>query len=318
MVLFLHGTGATSSLWLSHIRNIFGLNQDYSDKQILDLFTISFPGHPTKDRNFDYSDIENQINAFLAENRSKQSELAQKLLFSNNKIAVNALRNPKLILIGHSLGGAVSVQYALRNLDVVTKIVSISSGFGFNHFALSLIKFLYYKIIFKLGLRQLQAILYLVRSLRLKTILNICIENPERKGLISSENLLFDYNFENLYKKMSLDEQLKFRQIKVLGINGQFDFLNLVSSMKKLQTFLLEQNKILNLKHTSVLPKTDIKLGTIIVSSGKKTETLVSEKSIEKTDSTNFQYKVYAWKGHNPMDESPQRFLDDTLDFLAS
>ncbi len=291
MFLFIHGTGATNSFWLPQIRGILGLDQSYSDKFLLDLFTISLPGHPKNDKYFDLSDLEKFIEQEAAERHQKQMELADKLFFSKNQEAVAALKEDKLILIGHSVGGVAALYFALRNSSRVNKLILVSCGFNFNPISVAFLELFYEKIIFKFNLKRVIKLFDYVKNIRYKTILSICIDNPERKGLRSCKDIIKDYQFDKIYKKMSLDEQLLFNEIPVLGIGGQFDPLTPSGSLRKLRKYLDEQNKLLSLRKTVVGPN--------------------------KPGLTNFKYKIYSFAGHEPMDDKTKDFVSDVKDFLG-
>lgn len=291
MFLFVHGTGATSSFWLSHIRFILGLDSKYSDRELLDIFTISLPGHNSNDKEFDLDYTEKQILNFIQENLLKQQKLYKDLIFSKNISVLSYLKSEKLIIIGHSIGGAIALNFTLKNINKVSKLVLISSGFQFNQFAIFITRFLYTKIVFNLGLSTIQRLADSLKNLRWKTILNLTVENPSRKGLLLCDKITTNYNFQNLYSPMSLETQLKFTQIPILIVNGGRDFLNPKSSVKNLQTFLNKQLPILKTKKIVVGRNSPAELQTIIT-------------------------KIYPKAGHNPMDDNINLFVSDVQEFL--
>jgi pimeloyl-ACP methyl ester carboxylesterase len=291
MLLFIHGSGATSSLWIPQIRGIFSLDQSFSDKYLLDLFTVSLPGHPKDDCYFELDDLVKLIDSAVQEKKSKQAELADKLMFSKNREAVDVLKDEKVVLIGHSLGGVAALAFTFRNLNIVSKLVLVSCAFNFDSFNINLLDNLYNKIVFKLSIKRLQRLFSFVSDIRLKTIFNICLENPDRKGLKSCYKIANEYSFDKMYKLLSLDEQLKFTQIPILGIGGRNDKLVGVKSYKALENYLDEQDKFLSTK-----------------------KILIEDKP--KSEFNNFSYKIYPG-GHEPMDNYLVTFVNDVREFLA-
>lgn len=291
MFLFVHGTGATSSFWLPHIRFILGLDLNHSDRELLDVFTISLPGHNSNDKEFDLDYTEKQILNFIQENLSKQQKLYKDLIFSKNISVLSHLKSEKLIIIGHSIGGVIALNFTLKNINKVSKIVLISTGFQFNQFAVIVTRFLYTKIIFNLKFSTIQYLANSLQNLRWKTILNLILENPSRKGFLSCNKIITNYNFQNLYSHMSLETQLKFTQIPILIVNGGRDFLNPKSSVKNLQTFLNKQLPILKTKKIVVGRNSPAELQTIIT-------------------------KIYPKASHNPMDDNINLFVSDVKEFL--
>jgi pimeloyl-ACP methyl ester carboxylesterase len=292
MLLFIHGSGATNSLWIPQIRGVLSLeDQDLSDKYLLELFTISLPGHPKDDRYFDIEDVVKIIHTAILEKRAKQLELADKLMFSKNKEAVEAIKSSKVTLIGHSLGGVAALAYSFRNLNNVEKIILVSCAFSFSKSAVRLLDILYNKFIFNIGIKGIQALFRTVRDIRLKTILSICLENPEKKGLKSCTKICYEYSFDRVYKLLSLDEQLKFSQIPILGIGGKRDRLVTPNSYLKLKKYLDNQDKFLSTKKILI-------------------------EDTHKPELNNFSYTIYPG-GHEPMDNHRVRFVREVREFLA-
>jgi pimeloyl-ACP methyl ester carboxylesterase len=292
MLLFIHGSGATNSLWIPQIRGILSLeDQDLSDKYLLELFTISLPGHSKDDRYFEIEDVVKIIETAVQEKRDRQLELADKLMFSKNREAVDAIRSPKLSLVGHSLGGVAALAYTFRNLNSVEKIVLVSCAFSFSKTAVRFLDMLYNKFIFNIGIKGTQTLFRTVRDIRLKTIFSICLENPDKKGLKSCTKICLDYSFDRVYKLLSLDEQLKFSQIPILGIGGRRDRLVPPNSFKKLEKYLDNQDKFLSTKKILI-------------------------EDTHKPDLNNFSYVIYPG-GHEPMDNHRVRFVKDVREFLA-
>ncbi len=289
MLLFLHGTGATGSLWIEQIRSLLSLDTSYSDKFILDLFTLSLPGHPNFDRNFTLSETEKLVQDFVLIKKDRQQQLAKELILSKNKEIIEAVKSEKLILFGHSVGGVIALNYALRNSHLVNKIILISCGFSFNKLALNFLEQYYKRLLFKENSTKLQKRITQIRNKRWKIALNIFLENYQRKGFLSAVQIAKSYNFKDLYKRHSLDEHLRFSQIPILLINGRFDLLNLSSSSLELKKFLYKQIPTLQ--------------------SINKTY-LATKNSFE-----NIKVKLYPWSGHNPVD-MVKEFIQDVQAFI--
>ena len=91
-LLFIHGAGGGSTTWQLQL------------KHFKDALAIELPGHP---RGFGYSTIE---------------EYTQ---FVERYVATNHVNQP--ILVGHSMGGAIAIEYALRNTGPVG-LVLVGTG----------------------------------------------------------------------------------------------------------------------------------------------------------------------------------------------
>jgi pimeloyl-ACP methyl ester carboxylesterase len=293
MYLFIHGTGATSSFWLPQIRGILNLDETYSDGSILETFTLSLPGHPNDDRKFSLEDINKKIQEDFATKLALQQKMANKLILSGKPEIVAGLRNDKIILVAHSVGGVVALNFAMKNPNMVEKMVLVSTP---NQFNLSLINFLdwfYKNLVFPRSEKFLKKLQKLVGSIRWKTALQIFIENPKRKGFDSCMKIVKSHNFEKEFRKLTLEDQLKLIKIPILAISGQRDFLASVSQVKKLGEVIQNYAGVAKSK------KTIIDLNNTIPSS-------------------TFQYKMYKGVGHNTMDEDLVSFIYDFREFLKN
>jgi pimeloyl-ACP methyl ester carboxylesterase len=285
----MHGLGATSSFWLPQIRGLFNLDKKFTDQELLDLFTLSIPGHPKSDKKFDQKWISEQIKQFAQEKGPKQSELAKKLVLSHPAKLIQALQEPRLILIGHSMGGMISLLFSLKNPSWVSKIVLISCGNKFNTVSDYLYKNLLIKgLIMKLTPKQLKWLIKVSPNLKFKVLLDILAENPRRLGFCSGLALVQNFNFEREFSKISLNQQLAFMKIPILAITGNYDAFLRVNSVRRLGEILSIDNPVFKAKKT-------------IIETGRQ--------------STNFTLKTYS-AGHHPMDADLVSFVYDVRQFL--
>jgi hypothetical protein len=65
MLLFLHGAYQSNSSFLPLIRQLLNLSSDYSDKFVLDTFTIQLPGYYSEDKKFELRVVQEQILEFI-------------------------------------------------------------------------------------------------------------------------------------------------------------------------------------------------------------------------------------------------------------
>ena len=199
MYLFIHGTGATNSFWLPQIRAILSLDNSYSDASILETFTITLPGHPRADKLFKLEDTEKFIKDSYEQKLRLQQKLANKLLLSGKAEIVAGLRSNKIILVGHSVGGVIALNFATTNSGMVEKIVLISTPNQFNQKLVKFLNWFYHRLVFARSINFLRNLKNFVSSLRWKTALQIFIENPKRKGFNSLMDIVINFNFENIH-----------------------------------------------------------------------------------------------------------------------
>lgn len=290
MFLFIHQLGGTRSLWLPQIRSILGLDNTYSDKQLLDLFTICLPGHPDDDEELNFIKTRKIIDNFVEEKFSKQEEMAKKMVLINRPEIIKSMKSPKLVIIGHELGGTIALNYTLTNINKINRLVLIGCGNHFNQWTLKILKY-YYQRLTNLNLGSLRKKYQKAKKLRFKNFLYIFSENTSRKSLESGLEMLQNFNFSKSFQKLDLDEQLLTTKIPILIIKGQFDLLCSQKSVIKFQDTLDPTKEIWQQK------KAYINLG--------KRESSIS-------------VKIYPFSGANPMDKDPVSFAFDIRQFLKS
>jgi pimeloyl-ACP methyl ester carboxylesterase len=288
MILFIHQLGGTRSLWLPQIRGILGLSDSYTDKQLLDLFTLSLPGHPDNDEPFDFKHTRELINSFVEEKFAKQEDLAKKMVLTNRPEIIKAMKSPKLMIVGHELGGAIALDYTLENLAKVNRLVLVGCGAYFNQFSLK-IRDLYYHRLGKLDLSVLRKRYGKAKEPRKKNFLFIFAENTNRQALDSGLQLLKKFAFQKSFQTLTLDEQLQMTKLPILLIRGSKDWLCPQASVAKLQDALNPEKEIWQRK------KSVINLGKL---------------------ESNVIIKNYTKAGANPMDQDPVSFVYDVRQFL--
>jgi hypothetical protein len=216
MFLFLHGAMETNSSLIPLIKSIFDLGHDeFSDRFLLDNFTIQIPGFDDSDKDFDFGEIEDRIIDFHQHKLEEQKKLVQDLIFCKNQTAVSALKEDKLNIIGNEIGAGISLEFATKNPELVSSITLINCAIQFsginNHFRNFHIKNLLKKKIF-----QLQSLISKSSNLEDKKLASILLENPEKKGFFSYLELMKNYNFNNLFNRLSINEQIEFTKIPIL------------------------------------------------------------------------------------------------------
>ncbi len=289
MFLFIHQLAGARSLWLPYIRGILELDQSYSDKQLIDLFTIPLPGHPDDDQAFAIEDILKSIDDFVSQKLSKQQELAKKLILTSKPEIIKNMKQSKLIIVGHELGGVVALEYALENINKVSKLVLVGCGNNFNSFFINLRKQYYNRVVYKKSLSQLKAKIQSSKNPRDKNFWSIFSENLSRKAIDSGLQILQEFNFLKSFNKLDLESQIQFTKLPVLLIRGQMDLYCTATSAFKLQQ-VLDLNKEI----------------------WRKNKFIVGINKLEP----NITIKTYKMSGQNPMDKDPVNFVIDIRDFL--
>jgi pimeloyl-ACP methyl ester carboxylesterase len=294
MILFIHGLGLTRSVWIPEIRGCLHFDGKYTDRDLLDTFTISLPGHPDEDKKFTKKDIRDKIEEVYQGKKKKQSALAAKLSLTHPKELINSLNDEKLILIGQGAGGIFCLDYTLKNPHKVRKIILIGCGNHFNGSYLNL-KLLTVKTADKLGLKnftKISSVISLFSGSKRKTEINLLLENPQKKSYLSLLNLMRTYNFEKEFKVQSLDNQLEFIKIPVLCVNGDMDLINRPRSIEKFEKVLTSDKKLINRRRNSLVMH-------------------------EAEDCSNVYTRIYKVCGHYPSEKSLVDFVYDFREFLT-
>ena len=104
-------------------------------------------------------------------------------------------------------------------------------------------------------------------------------------------DIVINFNFENIFKKLSFDEQLKLMKIPILAISGSSDYLCRPSEARKIGEVLSSNAEMAKSKKT-----------IIQVNANKPI--------------SSFTNKVYKGVGHNTMDEDLVSFVYDFREFL--
>lgn len=289
MFLFIHKLGGVRSLWLPQIRGILGLDESYSDKQILDLFTLALPGHPDDDEELSFEKTRELVSLFAESKFAKQEELSRKMVLVNRPEIIRAMKSPKLVIVGHELGGAIALDYTLANLHRINRLVLVGCGNHFNRWGLKLLRY-YYRRLANSSLNDLRRRYLRVKNLWLKNFLYIFSENISRKSLESGLKMLQVFDFWESFQKLDLDQQFSMTKIPILAIRGQFDWLCPSNSLTRLQRILDPSKEIWQQRR-----KAAIHLGQ---------------------QEANVTIKTYHLSGPNPMDKDPISFALDIRQFL--
>ena len=291
MFLFIHGVGATRTLWLSQIRAALGFGSEIDDKTLIDLFTISLPGHPSNDSSFTIQDCEKSILEFETRTRPLQKQIALKMSLTHRPEIIKSLIDPKLIIVGHSLGAVIAIDFSLKYNQKVKKLIIISCGTRFSKWSIGLFFDIFiFKFLVKINRQWLSKIQKKKISLRHKILLDILLENSKHSGLKSGLKITKQYDFEKLFQQLSLNQQLDFLKIPVLAIQGRYDLFNSINSSIKLENLVDHKTPIFQTKKTIL-------------------------DNITPTNHSNFSLKIYK-TGHYPMDDDLVRFVLDTQEFL--
>jgi pimeloyl-ACP methyl ester carboxylesterase len=288
MFLFIHGTLATPSLWLPHIRSTLSLGAEFSDRELINAFTLQLPGHPDKDAVFTYKDFREYIAQFRKSQYVKQKQIAQKLIMRGNKQVVQGLQDKRLIIIGHSVGGALSLEYAIKNSNEIIKLVLVSTPNQFNLTYLRSIRFTIWTLnIFSKGMIRVSA--RILPFKRWRVAASLLEENPKQLGFRSCITYLLTYDFESLYSISSLNDQLHLSRIPILLIGGSYDLVAPSYQISKLKKLLSPDTNLMKSKKTVI--KGNLKYHEPVT-------------------------KIIYNAGHNAMDSRPREFVADVQEFL--
>jgi pimeloyl-ACP methyl ester carboxylesterase len=234
MFLFLHDLASTNSSWLPVIRSTLSLGADYSDRFLLETFTISLPGHPQNDAVLNESNIEKSIQKFIKQKYTAQLEIGKDMIFFEEQKIVKSLKSQKIILIGSGLGSVLALKFAVRNPDLLERLVLINCGQKFHKVGLFFLKLKITRLKTKKS-PELHKLLHKQTDLNQKLLLSNLIENSDSKALKSGLKILRKFNFEKIYKTHLLETQRKLNQIPILAISGKQNPLVKPNSVKNLQ-----------------------------------------------------------------------------------
>jgi pimeloyl-ACP methyl ester carboxylesterase len=307
MFLFLHDLGATNSLWIPTIRHLLGeKSNEYSDKELKDIFTLQLPGHGNRDKYFEMLDIHKEILKFQEDNLHKQNQIADTLLLNNNMAFINSLRSKKLVLIGHCFGAMVALDFAIKQQKQAEKLVLIGLGAKFSRIGI-LLKTLEYKKLDSKKRYQLQQEIENSQNLRYKILLSHFLENPVRRSYKTGFKLIKKYNFKKIFKQLTISQQIELATLPILAIGGKLDRNTRFSSIQEIENIL-----------TSKIPKEfqeeedkQSQKKTVI----NKDEASQEENSQSKIE-VNFKIVLYNQSDDSPMDKYPNEVADDLRKFL--
>lgn len=310
MFLFLHDLGATPSLWIPVIRSLLGEKSgQYSDVWLKDNFTLPLPGHVDQDKKIEMADIYADILKFQTEKLQAQNELANQLLLNNTHSFISSLKSKKLVLIGHSFGALVALNFTTNYIKQVEKISLISLGTRFSKIGMFL-KNMEFKRLNSKKRHELQAEIEATENLRHKILVSHFLEKPNRKAYKSGLEIMKKYNFKKLFKKLSINQQIGLATLPILAIGGKLDRLTRYSSIQELE-YILENDSPDEFPEEE---KEEKPPQTIIISQPAKSAEIKKEE--DNKVKTDFKIILYNNSDHSPMDKYFNEVAVDLKKFL--
>ena len=252
MFLFLHGVMETNSSLIPLIKSTFDLeHEDFSDKVLLDLFTIQIPGFDDRDTEFEFGQIEDRIIEFAETKFEEQNKLAQELIFCKNQSSISSLKENKINIIGHEIGGGIGLEFTVKNPELVSSVITLNCGIKFsgirNH-----IRNFHIKIMSKKKIFQLQSLISKSPKLEDKKLASILLENPEQRGFGSYIKMMNEYNFETIFNRLSISNQIELAKIPILCIILKNKGLVSKNQITQLGKLIDPNNNFVKNKHTFI------------------------------------------------------------------
>ncbi len=251
MLLFLHGAYHTASSLLPLIRTNLDLNSQYSDRFLLDNFTISIPGYNNLDKSFDIKYLQDLITEFINTKKEIQSEVAAKLILAKNKPTILTLRQPKLSMIGYGAGGALGLTYAANNPDKCEILVLLDLGIKLDGLKYWFKKRRTDKLL-KANLLTIQKQFDLTQDLADKQFLALLMENTSRKGVRSYLDFAYNFDFREIHSNLTIAQQHSFAKLYILDLLPQHNSLTTKRSLKALEKLIHPKNTLIHKKHTVI------------------------------------------------------------------
>jgi pimeloyl-ACP methyl ester carboxylesterase len=312
MFLFLHDIGATPSLWIPTIRALLGDKaNNYNDNWLKENFTLALPGHTNQDRFFDMADVYKDILNFQKTKHEAQQEVANQLLLNNTRSFITSLKSKKLVLIGHSFGSLVALNFSTKHREDVEKIVIIALGSRFSKFGLFLKQMEFNRLNSKKR-HELQLEIETAENLRHRVLVSHFLDNPNRRSYQSGLRIMKKYNFKKLFKQLSIKEQIDLATLPILAIGGKLDRLTKYTSIQELEHILETQAP----KEYVIEEQVQKTSQTIIISQeSAKTQ---QKKELKKEIKLDFKIILYNQSSHSPMDKYYQEVAGDIKKFLEN
>jgi hypothetical protein len=251
MLLFLHGAYHTASSLLPLIRTNLDLSSEYSDRFLLDNFTIAIPGYNNPDQNFDVKYLQDSITEFVQSKKEIQADISTKLILAKNKPTILALRQPKLSMIGYAAGGALALTYAANNPDKCETLILLDLGIKLNGWHHWFKKRRAYQLL-KADLTTIQAELNKSNDIFDKQFLALLMENSSRKGVRSYLDFAYNFDFKEIHSNLTIAQQHSFAKLYILDLLPQSGKLTTKASLKSLEQLIHPKNTLIHKKHTVI------------------------------------------------------------------
>jgi hypothetical protein len=252
MILFLHSAFASSSSLVMFIRETLELNEEYTDRFIIDTFTISVGGYYSHDEEFDQRKVFRQINDFIDENNDKQQAIFSKSILGVPNPTLLALKGSKLNIVGVDGGGSLALVYGAQFFDNCNSITLLDSTNNYKGF-LNRIRRMSTNRLLKLPLTKIQPKIQKSKDWQNKLFLTLLQDNTLRRGIEGFVNFMFDFDFGEIYRSLTLSNQHNFNRIQILSLISSKKSLPTRSSQKQMAKLLHPDNNLVRAKHTIIL-----------------------------------------------------------------
>jgi pimeloyl-ACP methyl ester carboxylesterase len=251
MLLFLHGAYQSNSSFLPLIRQLLNLSSDYSDKFVLDTFTIQLPGYYSEDKKFELRVVQEQILEFIETKKQIQLDIANKLLLTKTNSAVVSLKNPKLDLVGYSAGGFLALYFASIYPNFCDSVFLLNTPLRFDGLRARWRRRLTNKDL-KLSITDLQKKLEKANNINAKVFYGLLMDNTRRLGIQSYIDFMYESDFSNVFNNLTISQQHDFAKIPIFSLYGSRESLVSQKNLKALQKLLDPKNNLVSQKHTVI------------------------------------------------------------------
>lgn len=251
MLLFLHGAYHTSSSLLPLIRDLLDLSSDYSDRFILDNFTIAIPGYHCNDKAFDSRYLQDSIIQFSQDKALIQQNIATQLILARSNPAILNLRQSKLTIIGYGGGGALALTFASQYPDLIESLTLLDVGIRFGNLKHWFKKRQAYRRL-TMDLHKIQQRLTSCKDVYDKQFLSILTENTTRRGVRSYLDFVYNFDFQQIHNNLTLSQQHQFAKIPILSLLPAKNGLTSRHLATALGHLIHPDNTLVHKKHTII------------------------------------------------------------------